>query len=425
MQPTLVMTDAVTLADAPPPVTVAGLAPHQGVQLRYRLTDHFRRPWAATVSAQADPTGHLDLRDGLTDPRWEDGRDPFAGLWSMRCEVDPSARFSDSLAGDVEPLVVELAMELDDGSELHGEFLREFVAPGVERTDIREHGVVGELFTPEAPQGAGATIVLGGAWGWFSWSREVAALLASRGRVAMAIAYFDWGAREGLARALSEVPLERFDTAVDVLAERPEVDPADLAIVGISKGAEAALLLAARRPDIARVVALSASSHAWESVRIDAAAEASSWSVRGEPVPYLRFDAGDEFYRTLDKRLLLSCHEAALDAQAEPAAAISVERIRADTLLISLTGDVVWPSRRMADAVAARMTEAGAGPVRHVVLDAAGHALFAPGTPANGVDGDPAAAARADLLAWQATLRHLGLPYRLGTPAASAAPSER
>jgi dienelactone hydrolase len=239
-------------------------------------------------------------------------------------------------------------------------------------------------------------------------------LLASRGRAAMAVAYFDWGEREGLCGALSEVPLEHFETATNLL-RRAEVDPTDLAVVGISKGAEAALLLAARRPDIARVVALSASSHAWESVRLDPEAEASSWSARGEPVPYLRFDVGDEFYRTLDKRLLLPCHEAALDAEAEPAAAIPVELIRADTLLISLSGDVVWPSRRMADAVAARMTEAGAAPVRHVVLEAAGHALFAPGTPANGVDGDPAAAARADYLAWQATLQHLGLPYRLGT----------
>jgi len=237
----------------------------------------------------------------------------------------------------------------------------------------------------------------------------------------MAIAYFAWGAREGLPGALSEVPVERFESALDLLAERPEIDPADLAVVGILKGAEAAMLLASRRPEVARVVALSASSHAWESVRMDPRAEASSWSVRGVGVPYLRFDAGDDFYRTLDKRLLLPRHEAALDAEAEPAAAISVERIRADTLLISLTDDVVWPSRRMADAAAARMTEAGAAAVLDVVLEAAGHALFAPGTPANAVDGDPAAAARADSLAWRAMLHHLGVPYAVGRPLPSPA----
>lgn len=423
MQPTLAVTDKIALADDPPPVTVSGLAPHHELRLSYRLVDHFRRPWTATVAAQADATGGLDLRMGLPDPRWEDGRDPFAGLWSVRCDVDPGARFSDSLAGEVEPLHVELSVELDEESPLRCEFLREFVGPDVRRTKIREDGVIAELFAPEAPQSSGGTIVLGGAWGWFSWSREVAALLASRGRAAMAVAYFDWGAREGLPRTLSEIPLERLERAVDILAARPEVDAADLAVVGISKGAEAGLLLAARRPDIARVIALSTSSHAWESVRVDRRAEASSWSLAGAPVPYLRFNAGEDFYRTLDKRLLLACHKAALDTEADPAAAIGVERIQADMLLISLTGDVVWPSRRMGDDVAARMADAGAGPVRHMVLNAAGHALFAPGLPANAVDGDPAAAARADFRAWQEILQHLGVPYRVGTRSVSTAPS--
>jgi len=140
---------------------------------------------------------------------------------------------------------------------------------------------------------------------------------------------------------------------------------------------------------------------------MDPRTEASSWSVRGAPVPYLRFDAGDEFCRTLDKRLLPPCHEAALDAEAHLAAAIPVDRIQADTLLISLTGDVVWSSRRMADAVAARTTEASAACSR----------------PEARLTGSTATRPR--LLARTTSpgrrrCSHLGLPYRVGRPSAPA-----
>lgn len=399
----------VTLIDDPLPVAVADVPPHQPLLVHHVLHDHQRRPWSATVQARANGDGVLDLTQGLPDERWPNGIDPYAGLWSARCDVDPNARLSDSLLGQVDALRLTVTIQTPEGATLLSRDVpRAFVGPDVQRHSVRADGVVGELFVPQhgerRPLGV---LVLGGAWGWFSWSLEVAALLASRGHPALAAAFFDWGAREGLPCTLSEVPLECLEQALDALADHPVVKVAERAVVGISKGAEAALLLAARRPDVRRVVALSPSSHVWESVRMDPDAVASSWSAGGGPLPYLQFDAPEAFYRTLDKRLLLDGHELALAAASTAQARIPVERIAADTLLVSLTGDVVWPSRPMADAIAADMRRAGRASVRHLTLPAAGHGLFAPGVPANGVDGDVGDAARADHVAWRETLEHL------------------
>ena len=81
----------------------------------------------------------------------------------------------------------------------------------------------------------------------------------------------------------------------------------DLALVGYSKGAEAALLVAARRSDIRRVVAYAPSAHAWDAARMDPhAAARSSWTWGGRPVPFALLDIDPLFYEGFDKTLLLT-----------------------------------------------------------------------------------------------------------------------
>lgn len=57
------------------------------------------------------------------------------------------------------------------------------------------------------------------------------------------------------------------DAGLDWLAQQPDVNPAQLAVLGHSVGAGAALLCASRRPDVRAVVSLSAFAHPREIMR--------------------------------------------------------------------------------------------------------------------------------------------------------------
>ena len=85
------------------------------------------------------------------------------------------------------------------------------------------------------------------------------------------------------------IPLEYFGTALAWLARQLEVDPARVGIVGVSKGAEAGLVVATRHPEMKAVVAALPSNVVWPGILTQprAGTISSSWSEHGKPVPYL------------------------------------------------------------------------------------------------------------------------------------------
>ena len=87
----------------------------------------------------------------------------------------------------------------------------------------------------------------GGSEGALGISMSEAALLASHGIPALAIAYFD---EPGLPCRLQRIPLEHFVKALRWLASQPQVAPGRVWILNGSRGTEAELLIAADWPDI-------------------------------------------------------------------------------------------------------------------------------------------------------------------------------
>ena len=81
-----------------------------------------------------------------------------------------------------------------------------------------------------------------------------AALLASNGFAAMALAYFN---HDDLPKAIPDIELEYFLEAVKWLKNHPQVQPGGIGLLGISKGADIALLLTANCPDVAATVCVS------------------------------------------------------------------------------------------------------------------------------------------------------------------------
>jgi hypothetical protein len=232
------------------------------------------------------------------------------------------------------------------------------------------------LFRPTTPVGVGVLVLLGSS-GRMDIDR--ARLLAAHGAHAMAVRWFGG---EGQAPGVCEIPLEVFTRALDRLAEEDGVER--LAVIGLSKGAEAATLLACVDDRVDLTVAMSPTSVVWGNVGpgIDGQTTPyrSSWTWRGEPLPFVTYDETWQPEEESEPIAYRSLYEVsmAIDVDATDAAAIPVEEIRGDLLLAAGEQDLLWPSSDFVRALAARRLAAECQ-VEDIFNEAAGHSPLFPG----------------------------------------------
>jgi hypothetical protein len=270
----------------------------------------------------------------------------------------------------------------------------------------------GTAVLPADASSSTGVLVLAGSSGRVDIDR--ARLLAKHGALALALQWFGGPSQ---CPGVCEIPLETFTTAIDWLVERGSQR---IGIVGLSKGAEAALLVAVRDIRVDAVVAISPSSVVWANVGpgYDGAdyPYRSSWSWEGRPLPFVPYDeawAPPAGQQPVSFRPL---YEASLRAhpEAAAAAAIPIERARGDVLLIAGGDDALWPSAAFAETLVARCRAAGR-PVGLITHPDAGHRpIFpdeAPPAPSASVahGGSPTADAALGRAVWPAVLISLKL----------------
>ncbi len=160
-----------------------------------------------------------------------------------------------------------------------------------------------------------------------------------------------------------------------------------IAVAGLSRGGELALLLGATFPQIAAVVAGAPSSVLYEGLRSYAPAGQPAWTYRGTPLPYLASkrtaaDAARFFGSWLARRPIASRRGFLATLRDRPAverAAIAVERIQGPVLLVSGDDDQLWPSSLFAAQVMARLAaHRHPYPDRHLRYARAGHFVCFP-----------------------------------------------
>lgn len=162
----------------------------------------------------------------------------------------------------------------------------------------------------------------------------------------------------GLPPTLQEIPLEYFKKAIDWLFEQKGIVKNEIAILGGSKGAEAALLLGSIYPQVKAVIALSPSCVVWQGIptkRFDLGKDVkSSWTYKGERLPYLAYP----YVKKLDLILmqLRNIHEEAFtNKNRAREATIAVENIGGAIMLISGKRDRMWPAVTMGEKIVKRL----------------------------------------------------------------------
>lgn len=237
---------------------------------------------------------------------------------------------------------------------------------------IRTADMVGDLYLPSRGGKVPAILLLGGSEGGLGKSAARQALqLAEHGYAVLHLSYFG---SAGQPAQLKLIPIETFTRALDWLKAQPEIAADRIGIIGTSKGAEAALLVASRRPDLKIAVLGVPSSVVWPGIDGATMVSASSWTEEGRPVPYLPYGWSGEW-----KGIHALYADGLTDTAKAATAAIPAERAGGAIVMVCGEADGLWPSCPMARAVAARLKDRRyAHPVTLLAYRDAGHAAFGP-----------------------------------------------
>jgi len=409
------------LADEPVIVKASGFSPGERVTLTARTEDGSGTGWESSAVFKAGPGGTVE--PGLEAPvsGTYTGVDPHGLFWSMR----PTEKVVHFVRSTSDPQVISLEASAKSGTA-SAELELIYRAEGVRCTPLESNGFQGVFCAPADGAPRPGVLLLHGTIARVM--EDVAALLASRGFATAAPLYY--GA-EGLPPEYIRIPLEHFGTALEWLAGRPEVDGDRLAVMGMSRGGELALLVGASFPAVKAVISLAGSGVVFNGLpanprdsRVD-----TPWTFEGEPLPYVeRKDSFSFVARAIAGGFMgkplatLSTYENGMkDAAAVERATIEVEKIGGPVLLVSGGRDRVWPSGRLSEIAAGRLeTHHHPHPVKHISYDRAGHTFGLPCRPTTsgrnkpspqGSDldfgGSPPENAHANLDAWRAVLDFL------------------
>lgn len=401
----IVMRDAYALGETPEP-RVEGLQPGEIVSLHllrqmtrwlpdgnggWRAEPTLMHGWARYQADSEGTVSTVELAPQAGSSVAVGSRTMF---WSARRSGDPLlAEQVFAEAGVALTSETTLMLRVARGEEVIAE--RSF---GIDRTraamtkiDIITPGLVGVFAAPSGAMALPTIIHLHGSEGGsLAKSRDIAQRYAEAGFATLAVAYFAWPHEANglpLPNEHRNVPLELLERARDWLSERPEAAVDRIGLVGNSKGGEFAMVGAATFPWVRAAVGCVPSDVVWEGYTsaiapppavVPEAGSFSSWSWRGQPLPYIPTygERRDGFTDNTD-RYDRARAEFSLQARA---ARIPIERTSARLFLIGGDRDRTWASGSMVRSLANAMDAAGKGAqVETLVSATGGHFLCGDG----------------------------------------------
>lgn len=393
MHPQIDVSPATALLDVPVHITLSGFMPHQLITLHATMTNGLPGGEMSASSHaifQADENGFVDLVSQAPLFGTYEGIDPMGLFWSMN--VQTLRYYSSYSLEDFQftprSTEIHLTAEVKQKPVAKAVVKRIFVSRDVSIQKVREDGLVGLFFSKPHLEPRPAVLVLGGSEGGIGSCSQFAALFASHGYPALALAYFQC---DDLPTDIQQIPIEYVQRAVQWLKRQSTVHPGQIAVFGRSKGAELALVTASLEPDIRAVIASSPSSTV--NIGTDRAftdaetfSPQSSWSFRGEPLPFVTWTEAQcqESRERLDAgRRIDQIHKAAWRAcEWLEDAEIPVEKINGPILLLSADDDHWWPAAEHCERMVERLkANQFAHPVVHLRYADTGHSIRFPYIP--------------------------------------------
>jgi dienelactone hydrolase len=433
----LEITPHASLIDEPVSVRLSGLQPHQHATIHAETLDGSHQRWQSTATFVADDQGMVDL--STQKPLCGSYRDvdPLGLFWSLSVSEQGKQKKVFFRRNKPRPLTVTFRADVDGTPLATASIQRLFATPGVTSIAVTDQDFVGTLFVPPHPGPHPVALILNGSDGGM---RECAAsLLASRGYAGLALPYFrGLSGIEDCPQDLIEIPLEYFASAIRWLQDQEAIDSERIAVIGLSRGGELALLLGATFPAIKAIVAGSPDAHVHAGLHNMQPVARSAWTYQGKPLPYVATRTSvlafaQNFWKFIRHRpftLRATFLKATANLDETDETAIPVENMRGPLLLISGKDDQLWPSDLSAEKVVRRLKKHNYPyPVEHICYEHSGHFVCFPyGLPSLppmlelahgpvifGFGGVAPSQARATIDSWQKILTFLSRSFHTET----------
>jgi len=355
----LTVTPSPIIRGAPVSIKIEKLMSSNPITVNVKGTDQLGQAWNS--SAVFKPVnGGVDVSTATP----LSGSYKNAGPEGLFCamSLDPAAKNVTPMVGIYKTDITVIQNGVEAGKAQLSFTDSSGIVETVVSTDI-----FGWLYSPAtAAAESPALIVLGGSEG--GARKDLAAGLASTLRVPVfALAYFGL-ADSTLPYTLQDIPLEYFGKAMDWLNSQAGIKKDSFAVMGISRGAELALLLSSRYPGrIKNVVANVPSSVLWSGEGQDP--NAPSWTAGGNPIPFIKTVMSPELYEEymavmksgtpFSFRKVYEHSLTLLTPDQIAKASIPVENISGAIMLLSSGLDGVWQSDTFAAEIAARLASSG------------------------------------------------------------------
>ena len=400
-----------------PCIQVTKLQPMIPITIRATAIDATGAAFTSSAQFVPHPDGVVDTTKSIANGSYS-GIDPMGLFWSL----DGKGTFQPPITGSVDTTIDVL----DETGRIlaTAKMQRRMLPPDVKVTELRrpDSTIVGRFYEHTGGKRAAILAITGSNGGI---DERMSPFLASKGYNVLSVAYHHF---EGVSQDLIEVPLEYFQGALQWLGRQPSVDADRIAVVGVSKGSEAALLTASNFPDLVYAVgAFVPTSVVWEGADARArfggdphfdAPGKSSWSLNGKPLPFVHKFVSPQ--RLANRpTAFLDEYQPPLDHPVDSETVIPVERIRGPVFLAGAGEDFAWPSLRMARDVKDRLIAHHFKPLIELhEYPLAGHGISPPGFRAGTTLGGTAAEnARAGADAWMHLV--LFLDANLGSKSAA------
>lgn len=224
---------------------------------------------------------------------------------------------------------------------------------GVDVTYVDEGRMQGFRFVPKEKSHKGIVICFGGSEG--SPNFENAKRLAKDGYETLALFMFGMKNQE---QTLRKIPLEQFEDVINYVNKNIK-DNKPISVLGASKGAEYALNLASKYPEIDNLILISPSSYNFAG--LDFKDYGSSWTYKGKELPYI--DIKKSSFKSFLKNVIVpniikspisykETYKSAIEKDSlSQEKLISVKNVKANILMIAGEDDLMWDSLAMAKKI--------------------------------------------------------------------------
>ncbi|KAM3587927.1 uncharacterized protein V6R79_017450 [Siganus canaliculatus] len=358
------------LVDETLKVTVENLDPGSAVTLHSLHQSEDKDYWEAYGHYVSDHRGSVSVAEDLSVGGTYRGKEAMGLMWSSRPVPGSRAGLRLRKTDVCSPLLFHVSVYAGHLSEGFREQTplastlveRWYIAPGVQRIQIRDRGVKGTLFIPPGPGPFPGLLDLWGGGGGLVEYR--ASLLASRGYVSLALEYFSPGDLKS-----ENLQMMNFENAFNIISEHPQVMPGRVGLIGLSLGAIVSLYLAAQSSVIKPSCCVCISgSHCYPP------------GGTLNDLSRLMFTNSD--LTRYDDNNSVIWRDIGLSLMSDPSMKVDVGRINCPLLVLAGQDDQNWPAVECAEDMAQAMKAAGKERLLSVVrYPDAGHLIEPPFSP--------------------------------------------